>query len=82
MMVLSRGFHTLNLPPSAYHRHCGLVPVFGPVRELATTGLRWNLDPSMGESIFGDLVSTNNIIDDLTVTVNTTDPILFTFAYR
>lgn len=82
MIVLSPGSHIINLPPSAFHRHCGLVPVFGPVRELSSTGFRWNLDPSMGESTFGGLVSTNNIIDNLTVTVNTTDPILFTFAYR
>jgi len=82
MIVLNRGVHILNLPPAAFHQHCGLVPVFGAVRKLSTTGLRWNLDPSMGPSVFGGLVSTNNIIDNLTVTVNTSDPILFTFAYR
>lgn len=82
MIVLDRGVHVINLPPAAFHRHCGLVPLFGPVREVSTTGLRWNLDPSMGVSVFGGLVSTNNIIDNLTVTVSTSDPILFTFAYR
>jgi thiamine pyrophosphokinase len=82
MIVLSRGMHILNLPPAAFHQHCGLVPIFGQVQEIITTGLRWNLDSAMGESAFGGLVSTNNIVDNLTVTVCTSHPILFTFAYR
>ena len=82
MILLNSGKHVINLPPAAFHHHCGLVPVFGPVASVSTSGLRWNLNEAMGASTFGGLVSTNNIIDELTVEVNTTDPILFTFAYR
>ena len=39
---------------------CGLIPIFGDAR-ITTTGLKWNLDNSIVNSM-GDLVSTSNEI--------------------
>jgi len=82
MIVLNSGLHVLNLPPAALHQHCGLVPAFGPVEEVTTTGLRWDLNKEMGPLKFGRLISTNNIVDNLQVTISTSQPVLYTLTYR
>lgn len=82
VMVLPEGKHLIEIPPTAVNRHCGLVPLFGPVRELTTSGLEWNVDPSMGPLSFGSFVSTNNIIRAKTIEVKSSDPVLFTMTYR
>jgi thiamine pyrophosphokinase len=82
LLVLKEGKHSLDLPDSAIGRHCGLVPLFGRVSEASTSGLEWNLNPSLGPLSFGGLISTNNIIRASNVVIETSDPILFTLTYR
>ena len=82
VIVLGSGNHEIDIPESAIDRHCGLVPIFGRVEKIKTTGLEWNLDHGMGPSFFGGLVSTNNILRAPLVIVETSDPILFTLTYR
>jgi thiamine pyrophosphokinase len=82
MIVLPAGKHELNLPPAAKHQHCGLLPAFGQVDEVVTTGFRWNLSKDMGPLKYGLLVSTSNIVDDVHMTVETSHPLLYTLTYR
>jgi thiamine pyrophosphokinase len=82
LIVLENGKHDIRVPESAVGRHCGLVPMFGKVYRIKTTGLEWNLNDEMGASYFGGLVSTNNILRSNLLYVETSDPILFTFTYR
>ncbi len=82
LLVLDEGRHEVQLPLSAVGRHCGLVPAFGKVERLVSTGFEWNLAADMGPSCFGGLVSTNNIIRSQLVTIETSDPILLTITYR
>jgi thiamine pyrophosphokinase len=82
MLVLDKGSHRIELPLAAIDRHCGLVPIFGGVKEVTTSGLEWNLDPSMGPLGFGSLMSTNNILRASTVIIETSEPLLFTITYR
>ena len=82
LLVLKEGKHSVELPESAVGRHCGLVPLFGTVSGVTTTGLEWNLSPTMGPLSFGGLISTNNIIRSSTVAIETSTPILFTLTYR
>ncbi|EFA76799.1 hypothetical protein PPL_09551 [Heterostelium album PN500] len=54
--------------------HCSVVPI-ETVKEVTTTGLRWNLDRH--EMKFGAMVSTSNItLDDIT-TIKTTGILIF-----
>lgn len=82
LLILTEGKHKIEVPEMSIHRHCGLIPLFGPVREMTTDGLEWNLSPSMGELSFGTLVSANNIVRSTTIEVETSDPVLFTMTYR
>ena len=54
---------------------CGLIPMFCPVHAVSTTGLKWELrdEPTR----FGFLVSSSNEVVSQTLTVQTTQPLLF-----
>jgi thiamine pyrophosphokinase len=82
MLVLNEGEHMVQLPNSVIGLHCGLIPIFGTVAKVTTTGLEWNLLEELGPMRFGGLVSTNNIIRDASVHIQTSDPILFTITLR
>jgi thiamine pyrophosphokinase len=82
LIVLTEGVHQVEMPASAIGKHCGLVPVFGRVERVVTSGLEWNLSQDLGPLAFGGLVSTNNIIRDAVVHVETSHPLLFTITYR
>ena len=56
--------------------HCGLIPVGGAVQRVTTTGLTWNLS---GQRLaFGELVSSSNLLQDDVVSIETSDPVLWT----
>lgn len=55
---------------------CGLIPIGQPVKSITTTGLQWNLNQQSSD--FGGLVSTSNRITDRIVTVDSTEPFIFT----
>ncbi len=60
--------------------HCALVPLFGPVSSVTTSGLRWNLK---GQSLaFGGLVSTSNECKESVVEIETEQPLLWLFESR
>jgi len=77
-LALSAGRHHLYIDPSSEGPTCGLIPIGWPVREVTTEGLKWNLD-RQGLS-FGreGLISTSNAIQEQTVVVETSDPLLWT----
>lgn len=79
LIVLKPGSHRIQVPPSALNRHCGMVPMFGKVEKVSTSGFEWNLSNEPTE--FGGLVPTNNIIRDEFVTIETSDPLVFSFTY-
>ena len=80
MIVLDAGRHLIQVPTSAIDRSCGVVPMFGAVERVETSGLEWNLD-GIGLA-FGAVVSTNNIIREEVVSIHTSHALLFTFTYR
>lgn len=82
MVVLDTGKHRIQIPPSAIGRHCGLIPAFGKVEKITSSGLQWDLIDSHGGMSFGSIISTNNIIREEIVDVNTSSPVLFTITYR
>ena len=56
---------------------CGLIPIGCRCDSVTTTGLKWNLDGDCPLE-FGGLVSTSNRIVDDTVTVKSSQPLVFT----
>lgn len=74
--------------------HCGLVPLGGKCSNCTTTGLRWNLGEGHRQCVvmvisvdnhcmeLGGVVSTNNLLASDTVTVDCTDPLLFTMSHK
>ena len=59
---------------------CGLIPIGCQCDRVRTTGLKWNLDNH--PLSFGDLVSTSNYIIEDTVSVQTSQPLVFTAEIR
>jgi len=55
---------------------CGLIPLGGPVRSVTTHGLQWDLQQQSTQ--FGGLVSTSNRMVAAKVTVECSEPIVFT----
>lgn len=56
---------------------CGLIPIGCRCDSVTTTGLKWNLDGDVPLE-FGGLVSTSNRIVQDTVTVQSSQPLVFT----
>jgi len=56
---------------------CGLIPIGCRCDSVTTTGLKWNLDGDVPLE-FGGLVSTSNRIVEDTVTVQSSQPLVFT----
>lgn len=78
-LVLSAGSHRIEVPLSSIGKHCGIVPIFGKVDSLTTSGFEWNMAGQPTE--FGAIVSTNNIMRSQLVAIDTSGPIMFTFVY-
>uniref|UniRef100_A0A5S6QN00 Thiamine diphosphokinase n=1 Tax=Trichuris muris TaxID=70415 RepID=A0A5S6QN00_TRIMR len=75
VFLLPPGEHTIQFDKSLITGKCGLIPIGCTVKQVFTTGLRWELN---GHSLaFGKLVSSSNEIVGNTVTVNTSDRLLF-----
>lgn len=72
--------HEIHIETSVEGPHCGLIPMGMPSLRTTTTGLQWNLtDAAMR---FGDLVSTSNIVQNNTVTVQSDSDLLWTISIR
>lgn len=57
---------------------CGIFPVAGSSNEVATQGLKWDLN---GERLqMGSFVSQGNVVENNTIAISTADPILFTLS--
>jgi thiamine pyrophosphokinase len=79
--LLGPGRHIIHchaILEAAKDAYCGLIPLMGPVRTVTSTGLKWNLDASPMR--LGGLISTSNRITNGTVTVNTSEPIIWTIT--
>ena len=75
-MLLGAGAHEIRVRRDVEGPHCGLIPVGGAVRRVTTTGLTWNLS---GQRLaFGELVSSSNLLQDDLVSIETSDPVLWT----
>jgi thiamine pyrophosphokinase len=65
--------------PALRGAKCGLIPVDGACKSVASTGLKWDLSAGMTLR-FGLLVSTSNEATADEVTVQTDKPLLWTMA--
>ena len=75
-ILLGAGAHEIRVRRDVEGPHCGLIPVGGAVRRVTTTGLTWNLS---GQRLaFGELVSSSNLLQDDLVSIETSDPVLWT----
>lgn len=72
--VLPPGVHVVEAPTGS---KCGLLPVAGPVREVRTAGLRWNINGSLAFGP-GGLVSSSNETAAARLEVETSDAMLWT----
>ncbi|KAA8906653.1 thiamine pyrophosphokinase [Sphaerosporella brunnea] len=77
--LLAKGLNLIRTPLSTLGPCCGIIPVGGP-STITTQGLEWNL--TNAETKFGGLVSTSNhtVADD--VSIETTEPVVFTIEFR
>ena len=76
--LLPAGRHKLHLPAELRRDWCSLVPVGAPAAAVTTTGLQWDLDGH--RMAFGGLISTSNRAVAEVVTVQTSEPLLFSVA--
>ena len=75
-ILLGAGAHEIRVRRDVEGPHCGLIPVGGAVQRVTTTGLTWNLS---GQRLaFGELVSSSNLLQDDLVSIETSDPVLWT----
>ena len=75
--VVRPGLTTLKSPLKL---HCSLVPLFGHVENVSTSGLKWDLK---GDKMsFGELVSTSNLVVSDEIKIETTNFMLFIFDKR
>ncbi|KAL9259851.1 Thiamine pyrophosphokinase 1-like protein [Drosera capensis] len=72
--------HKIHIEPSIVGPHCGLIPIGAPSGHSTTTGLKWNLTDTAME--FGGLVSTSNIVEEDTVTVQSDSDLLWTISIK
>eukprot|EP01134_Creolimax_fragrantissima_P003101 CFRG3101T1 len=85
VILLRPGQHQIHIETTLQGPHCGLLPMGGVVRDIFTTGLRWNLNHDE-MSVTGIISSSNkfeqkyldNNSDTLVVTVDTSDPVVWT----
>jgi thiamine pyrophosphokinase len=77
-MVLNAGRHLLRIDPTLEGTLCGLIPIAGPVANITTNGLKWNLEQQEMHFGLGGLVSSSNEIVDATVEVQTSGLLLWT----
>ncbi|XP_043224152.1 thiamin pyrophosphokinase 1-like isoform X2 [Amphibalanus amphitrite] len=76
--LLPPGRHEIHLPPELRSDWCSLVPVGAPAAAVTTSGLQWDL---AGQPMaFGQLISTSNRPVSELVTVDTSEPLLFSVA--
>jgi len=78
--VLSPGIHTIKMEGLSKDKTmaCGLFPVAGQSNEVATQGLKWDLK---GERLeMGSLVSRSNEIENSSISISASDPVLFTIG--
>jgi thiamine pyrophosphokinase len=77
--LLQRGANVLYMPRAFLGPCCGIIPVGTPAI-ITTKGFEWNLTEA--ETKFGGMVSTSNHIVRDEVSVETTEPIVFTIEFR
>lgn len=78
--MLPPGSHAIHLGSSGVGAKCGLIPIGGAVASVTTRGLRWDMkNQALG---FGThkLVSSSNEAVQGTVTIETSDPVLWTLS--
>ena len=77
--LLQSGANVLYMPRAFLGPCCGIIPVGTPAI-ITTKGFEWNL--TQAETKFGGMVSTSNHVVKDEVSVETTEPIVFTIEFR
>lgn len=82
VMVLTPGSHTIQLGDDGVGTKCGLIPIGGRVQSVTTSGLRWDMQKQALTFGMFNLVSSSNEAARDTVTIETSDPVLWTMEPR
>lgn len=82
LLVLSQGEHIISVDVAREGPNCGLVPIGGPVSNVTTQGLQWNVTDETLSFGKGGLISTSNHVLEPTVLVRTSHPLLWTIQFR
>lgn len=81
-LVLNRGTHYIRVDASREGPMCGLVPIAGPVTNLSTTGLKWNLSNQESRFGIGGLISSSNEVVEAAVRIESSGLVLWTCEFR
>ena len=79
--LLRPGTHHIERNRQIEDGTCGLIPLGGRCECVRTTGLQWNLDGDRPLA-FGSLISSSNKVVGERVTVETSEPLLWTVGLR
>ena len=74
--IILPGNNIINFKNKWTTKICGLLPIFKPIKNITTKGLKWNLN---NDSLkIGNFISTSNEILNNKIEIFTSDPILWT----
>lgn len=82
LLVLPQGDHTISVNAACEGPSCGIVPIGGPVSDVTTQGLQWNLTNQTLSFGKDGLISTSNHVAEPTIHIRTPRPLLWTMQFR
>lgn len=82
LMMLTAGKHRIDVDASCEGPMCGLLPIGSAVQSVTTRGLKWDVTDQAMTFGLGGLVSTSNEIVEQFVSIETSQPLLWTCEMR